>query len=179
MSEEIKCEPEKIDDLIAAEFYEWWEKEWCLVRTGGGDYERTFAFAAYRKLMPEVFAAREAKKTPVWTKADQQAGKLPDVGAILKPIAANPSEFIGVDIKDNHTWWFRYNGGIFSCLKSRCEPIETEAERQQREAEMLVLKAERLVQPRLITAEYNCGLRDAIMLFMSGELKMPEVRNDQ
>lgn len=175
MSEESKFSGD-IDNLITPEFDVWWEEEGQFIRSGGDSYNRSFAYGAFRHLMPEILAAREAKKTPVWTKADQQAGKLPEVGSILKPIAANPSEFIGVDIKDNRTWWFRYNGGIFSCLKSRCEPIETETERQQREAEMLVLKAERLVQPRLITDEYNCGLRAAIILFMSGELKIPEVR---
>lgn len=69
-----------IDDLIKDEFSEWWEKEGCLVRSGGGDRERTFAFAAFRKLMPEILAARRLKKTPVWTVADQRAGRLPEVG---------------------------------------------------------------------------------------------------
>ena len=69
-----------IDDLIKDEFSEWWEKEGCLVRSGGGDRERTFAFAAFRKLMPEILAARGLKKTPTWTMEDQKAGKSPEVG---------------------------------------------------------------------------------------------------
>lgn len=30
------------------EFMLWWEKTGCLTRSGGGDYERTFAFEAWR-----------------------------------------------------------------------------------------------------------------------------------
>lgn len=50
---------EKIDDgQFVDEFMTWWEDHGQYVRSGGGDYERTFAFQAWRHLMPTVFAYR-------------------------------------------------------------------------------------------------------------------------
>lgn len=42
------------------EFETWWNEHGQFVRSGGGNYEKTFAFAAFRHLMPEVFRARTA-----------------------------------------------------------------------------------------------------------------------
>uniref|UniRef100_UPI00106993E2 hypothetical protein n=3 Tax=Pseudomonas TaxID=286 RepID=UPI00106993E2 len=36
------------DDAFAGIFAEWWEAEGQYCRSGGGDYERTFAFQAWR-----------------------------------------------------------------------------------------------------------------------------------
>ena len=55
MAEEQKA----LDD---SEFYEefakWWDDEGQYVRAGGGDYERSFAFQAFRHLMPQIAALR-------------------------------------------------------------------------------------------------------------------------
>jgi hypothetical protein len=40
--------PTEIDEL--AEFERWWETHGQFVRAGGGDYEKSFAFAAWRHL---------------------------------------------------------------------------------------------------------------------------------
>lgn len=51
--------PAKLDDSqFVDEFMKWWEDHGQYVRSGGGDYERTFAFQAWRHLMPTVFAYR-------------------------------------------------------------------------------------------------------------------------
>ena len=53
------------DDQFVEEFMAWWESEGQYARSGGGDYERTFAFQAWRHLMPSVLAYRATSATPV------------------------------------------------------------------------------------------------------------------
>jgi hypothetical protein len=40
------------DSEFVDEFMTWWEKHGQFCRAGGGDYERTFAFQAWRHLIP-------------------------------------------------------------------------------------------------------------------------------
>jgi hypothetical protein len=42
------------DELFATEFNAWWEQQGQFCRAGGGDYERTFAFEAWRYLHPQL-----------------------------------------------------------------------------------------------------------------------------
>lgn len=123
-----------------------------------------------RKYHRVIFAMRRIIKEPKrWTCEDKKAGRLPEVGAILRPIAANPSEFIGVDIKNNRLWWFRYNGGVFSCLASRCEPIETPAEKAQR------LEDEHLNMVAKLHPEFDIPTARAMYrMYLSGELAAPK-----
>ncbi|MFK8398120.1 hypothetical protein M2D07_006365 [Pseudomonas sp. BGr12] len=48
------------DDVFEAEFMTWWEEDGQYCRSGGGDYERTFAFQAWRHLYPQLMAAHAA-----------------------------------------------------------------------------------------------------------------------
>lgn len=48
------------DAVFEAEFMTWWEEHGQYCRSGGGDYERTFAFQAWRHLYPQLMAARAA-----------------------------------------------------------------------------------------------------------------------
>lgn len=52
------------DDVFEAEFMAWWEEEGQYCRSGGGDYERTFAFQAWRHLYPQLMQARAALAQP-------------------------------------------------------------------------------------------------------------------
>jgi hypothetical protein len=45
------------DEIFVDEFFAWWESDGQYVRSGGGDYERTFAFEAWRHLYPRIIAA--------------------------------------------------------------------------------------------------------------------------
>lgn len=55
---EVRQEPAALPDSeFVNEFMDWWEKHGQYVRSGGGDYERTFAFEAWRYLMPKLHAA--------------------------------------------------------------------------------------------------------------------------
>lgn len=42
------------DEVFVAEFLAWWDEHGQLCRSGGGDYERTFAFEAWRYLYPRI-----------------------------------------------------------------------------------------------------------------------------
>lgn len=48
------------DSKFQDEFQVWWEEEGQYVRSGGGAYERTFAFQAWRHLMPKLVSALQA-----------------------------------------------------------------------------------------------------------------------
>lgn len=48
------------DELFAAEFSAWWEQHGIFCRAGGGDYERTFAFEAWRYLYPRLVKLQKA-----------------------------------------------------------------------------------------------------------------------
>lgn len=48
------------DELFAAEFRAWWEQHGQFCRSGGGDYERTFAFEAWRHLYPQLMKLQKA-----------------------------------------------------------------------------------------------------------------------
>lgn len=48
------------DSAFQDEFQVWWEEEGQYVRSGGGAYERTFAFQAWRHLMPKLVSALQA-----------------------------------------------------------------------------------------------------------------------
>lgn len=52
------------DEVFEAEFMTWWEDHGQYCRSGGGDYERTFAFQAWRHLYPKLMQARAALAQP-------------------------------------------------------------------------------------------------------------------
>lgn len=49
------------DKVFQDEFLVWWEDHGQFCRSGGGDYERTFAFQAWRHLYPMLMQARAAR----------------------------------------------------------------------------------------------------------------------
>lgn len=54
-----ELQPVKLDDSqFVDEFMKWWEDHGQYTRSGGGDYERTFAFQAWRHLMPMIAALK-------------------------------------------------------------------------------------------------------------------------
>ncbi|WP_430293044.1 hypothetical protein [Pseudomonas sp. B1-22] len=60
-----KADGEHVPDAVfEAEFMTWWEEHGQYCRSGGGDYERTFAFQAWRHLYPQLMAARAALAQP-------------------------------------------------------------------------------------------------------------------
>ena len=119
-----------------------------------------------------VIAMRRIIKTPIWTKADQQAGKLPEVGAELLHESEGYVNFVG---EFDFRWMLRTKeGGLYLAEKFYCSPIETPEERAKREEVEFVL-SQSLDLPPLTENEFRCyqqGLRAAYR-----KLKMPEVQN--
>ena len=72
-----------IDELITPEFNKWWEEEGEFIRSGGGNYERSFAYGAFRYLMPKILGQKQPEPKR-WTVEDQKAGRLPEVGCIVE-----------------------------------------------------------------------------------------------
>ncbi len=124
--------------------------------------------------IPE-FAMRRIIKTPVWTKADKDAGRLPEVGA----------KYLAGSGRQEFTCLFNGKGGygsisvigfnadneVMGYLPEYCYPIETTEDRAQR------LRSEWCANVRKnypahghVTVE--AAIYDALL---SGELKAPEV----
>lgn len=80
------------DEVFAAEFEIWWESDGQYVRAGGGDYEKSFAFEAWRHLYPRILAgigpncSRKAvvsKKAPGAPSAEFEAIARPLVAVVF------------------------------------------------------------------------------------------------
>ncbi|HHK0971521.1 TPA: hypothetical protein ACQQQB_005359 [Pseudomonas aeruginosa] len=69
------------DEVFAGVFAEWWEEEGQYCRAGGGDYERTFAFQAWRHLYPLLLQARAALAQP--SPAQTQPSPAPTLRAAI------------------------------------------------------------------------------------------------
>lgn len=97
-------------------------------------------------------AMRRIIKTPVWTKEDHQAGKLPEVGAAISARVVMMVDedgdciyeivtayFLGVDNVDSELWHVRLlNGRIIDARIDDCNPIEKPEERAKREEDEVV-----------------------------------------
>ncbi|MCS7591178.1 hypothetical protein N0373_23615 [Pseudomonas aeruginosa] len=73
------------DEVFAAVFAEWWEEEGQYCRAGGGDYERTFAFQAWRHLYPLLLQDRAALAQPSPAPAEAER---PEV--VARVVHSNP-----------------------------------------------------------------------------------------
>lgn len=108
-----------------------------------------------------------------WTVEDQKAGRLPETGSLVKPIAAPISEFVGVDARDHGLWCFRYFSAersyVFSCLKGRCSPIETPEEKAQREEDEFVSLVESKYNKMPNEISFKAGIRAAYRKLKGGE----------
>ena len=129
----------------------------------------------YKKVLgrdERIIATRRIIKTLVWTKADQEAGKLPEIGC----------EYIGRGVllacvfvdKNGDIWGKSKESLMYVHQSSEIKPIETEAERQQREREEWVNHA----YEKLISSDVKgkASLGDIYDALVSGELKAPEVK---
>ena len=122
-----------------------------------------------------IVAMRRIIRTPVWTKADQQAGKSPEAGAEVMCMDDSRHNFVGESIHAGH--WALCDGKtkkVFHIPATAVRPVETDAERQQREREEWINHA----YEKLISADVKgkASLGDIYDALLSGELKMPEVK---
>ena len=122
-------------------------------------------------------AMRRIIKAPVWTVADQQAGRLPEVGSTFTyKNETLTCHFIDCD---GEIWAHDINDRIVTPWLKDCQPIESPEERAKREREEWCSKAldsagilsemKRYELKRL--GEYIGSIHDAML---SGELKAPK-----
>ncbi|MFU7005442.1 hypothetical protein ACM75W_29090 [Pseudomonas aeruginosa] len=87
------------DEVFAGVFAEWWEEEGQYCRAGGGDYERTFAFQAWRHLYPLLLQARAALAQPS-PATELERPEVAEVAFVLRNIGAMDAEDIDGDNVD-------------------------------------------------------------------------------
>ncbi|WP_225041284.1 hypothetical protein [Pseudomonas aeruginosa] len=88
------------DEVFAGVFAEWWEEEGQYCRAGGGDYERTFAFQAWRHLYPLLLQDRAALAQPSPAQAEAERPEVAEVAFVLRNIGAMDAEDIDGDNVD-------------------------------------------------------------------------------
>ena len=115
-----------------------------------------------------LLAQRRIIRVPIWIKADQQAGRLPEVGAFFLARGCRwECVRILVDIV------LAVSGESFHGFQfDDCQPIETLEERQQREREEWIQEVTRKFYPKG-HKDFPETIYDALL---SGELKIPEVK---
>ena len=121
---------------------------------------------------PDMYIAmrRIIKEPKRWTWEDKKAGRLPEVGAELIHKTRGICEFIGVGLDEDACWALKLQSGlIYIADKSWCQPIETPAEKAQRERDEWCNKAAK----QLKNLEYNSTLISIYDALKSGELPMP------
>ena len=126
-----------------------------------------------------IIAMRRIIKEPKhWTWEDKKAGRLPDVGSIVK-FGKSKIEFLGVGEISNY-WVCRYPSGVFAFReRGSIEPIETPAEKAQRLENEWVNKAwsETAVFDGVAQDEHDrlrIHLRHIYKAQLSGELQAPK-----
>ena len=144
------------------------------------DYSRDYLWSDLDKIKHLTFrdlkaipivAMRRIIKVPVWKKADQLAGKLPEVGAEVMCMDDSRHNFVGESIHAEH--WALCHGKtkkVFHIPATAVRPVETDTERQQRLKEEWCHSALKLI---------NCGVTeagDAAVIYdalLSGDLPVP------
>ena len=121
-----------------------------------------------------ILAMRRIIKTPVWTVADQQAGRLPEVGCKALGLFDKVVSVTSVDIKNG---WLTVQYENDQCVDiyrlSNLTPIETQEERAQRLRDEWKSKVDQIV-----TESGSANWMDSINVIhdalLSGELQSPK-----
>ena len=178
MTEQIKYEAvfgdqslleKESDDVVAVRFNDYTNR--CYPITKDKLLSLTFTDL---KVIP-IVALRRVIHVPTWTRADHKAGKLPPIGAKhgfngLGGVFA----CLFVDC-DGYVWSSGDDNQIYCSSDYELQPIETDAERQQREREEWCDKASGLLVSHP-SRDYGIKMSNVYDALLSGELKMPEVK---
>ncbi len=123
-------------------------------------------------LSADIAAMRRIIKTPVWTVADQQAGRLPEVGSkLIYTETRYEFEFVGV-IAGSRRWACKdaCDGLLYFFESHEITPIETPAEKAQREEdEFIVAMLDAASQEQLMSAGFKSGVIAAYRKLKCGE----------
>ena len=121
-------------------------------------------------------AMRRIIKTPVWTVADQKAGRLPEVGWVVRATGVNEDARIAAINNDAVCVMFE-DGGFITLHVSGITPIETPAEKAQRERDEWknnVIEIHHGKRRKMSTSTFL--LDDIYDALLSGELQAPGVK---
>ena len=151
------------------------EVRWYMILNGKILFSDGGSWCTYDNpyLSADIAAMRRIIKTPVWTVADQKAGRLPEVGAEVMCMDDSRHNFVGESIHAEH--WALCHGKtkkVFHIPATAVRPVETDTERQQRLKEEWCHSALKLINDELTDACDAAVIYDALL---SGELKAPEV----
>ena len=105
-------------------------------------------------------AMRRIIKTPTWTWEDKKAGRLPEVGCNVSSDAYGyVCSVVAIDSNSRHVWCQFPDQSVGSCMIFEINPIETPAEKAQREEDEFVESTCRQNEPH--STLYSDGVRDA------------------
>ena len=106
---------------------------------------------------------RIIKEHKRWTWEDKKAGRLPEVGAELIHKTKGICYFVGVGLVENACWALKLQSGlIYIAEKSWCSPIETPAEKAQREEDEFV-KSE--MKDTTLSIEWACIYERGVRIY--------------
>lgn len=185
---EVKFEPLFGDQSLFdgapedAEYAGWFcqEVRWYMILNGkilfsdGG----TWCTSDNPYLSADIAAMRRIIKTPVWTVADQKAGRLPEVGSkYLGKNELNPEAELICDLIDGDecVWGHDKNKKMFCFYASNIKPIESQEEKAARlreEWKNNVIEIHHGKRRKMSTSTFL--LDDIYDALLSGELKAPE-----
>ena len=115
-----------------------------------------------------IVAMRRIIKTPAWTKVDQEAGRLPDVGVTV--IAIEYEEECKVAAINNDAVCVVFDDGEFITLRvSGISPIETPEGRVKREEDEFVSIVESEYNKMPNEISFKAGIRAAYRKLKGGE----------
>jgi hypothetical protein len=120
-------------------------------------------------LSADIAAMRRIIKEPKrWTWEDKKAGRLPGVGSIVK-FGKSEIEFLGVGEISNY-WVCRYPSGVFAFReRGSIKPIETPAEKSQREEDEFVDALVSGYNKMPSSISFKAGIRAAYRKMRGGE----------
>jgi hypothetical protein len=137
------------------------------------------SYARLSDLTPEslrnhpVCAMRRIIKEPKrWTREDKKSGRLPEVGSIVSSVAYGYTCYVvAIDSNSRHIWCQFPDQSVGSCMIFEINPIETPAEKVQREEDEFVTSLCKELDGTSLQHDsiYERGVRAAYRKLKGGE----------